>query len=80
MKHEIKVNKQAQIRLQEEEVQKVIKTAITFANHGYDLFYHPRPSGIDLSAHELIEMVEKETDLNVYGGVSGNQIKFRIRD
>jgi hypothetical protein len=82
MKQEIRVNKQAQKMLHEEEVQKVIREAITFANAGHHFFYHTKPIGIGLSSRDLIEMVEKETNETVYGGykcVSGNEIKFSIR-
>ena len=79
---EIRVNKIKQERLQFEEVQKVISRAITFANAGHEFFYFTRQTGIGLSAHELIEMVEKETNETVYGTkcVSGGEIKFCIRD
>ena len=80
---EIKVNKIKQKELHAEEVQKVLTRAITFANAGHEFFYYTRQTGIGLSAYELIEMIEEKTNETVYGGtkcISGNEIKFSIRN
>jgi len=80
---EIRINKEAQEKQQKEELNRVIVRAKTYANAGVEFFEFKRQRGIGLSAYELIEMVEKETNETVYGGtkcVSGDHIRFSIRN
>jgi len=80
---EIRINKEAQEKQQREELNRVIVRAKTYANAGVEFFEFKRQRGIGLSAYELIEMVEKETNETVYGGtkcVSGDHIRFSIRN
>lgn len=63
-----------------------INTIITIANHkaeeGIDTFHYPIPRNIDMSAHELIDKIEEETEDSVYGGykcISDGLIRFTIR-
>jgi hypothetical protein len=79
---EIKVNKQAQEQLHEEELKQVLTYAQSVANEGKEYFYHFKHRGTGLSSWELIQMVEKATNGTVYGGykcISDGSIKFSIK-
>ena len=80
---EIKINKNAQKKLHQQELQEVLSMAEFAANERKESFYHRKHRGTGLSTHELIEMVEKETNDSVFVGYKGIQdgsIKFTIRD
>lgn len=80
---EIRVNKTKQDQIHKEIVKEILLTAQEYANNGIDRFYYNIPTGIGLSTHALIDMVEKATNDTVYGGykcVHGKEIKFTIRD
>ena len=80
---EIRVNKQAQEKKQQEELNRVIVRAKTYADAGMEHFYFQRQRGIGLSAYELIQIVEEETNETVYSAIgkfSGDEIKFSIRN
>lgn len=79
----IKINKTAQEKLHQEELQEVLSMAEFAANSGKQSFYHTKHRDTGLSTHELIAMVEKETDDSVYVGYKGidnGSIRFTIRD
>lgn len=79
----IKINKTAQEKLHQEELQEVLSMAEFAANSGKQSFYHRKHRDTGLSTHELIAMVEKETNDSVYVGYKGidnGSIRFTIRD
>jgi hypothetical protein len=79
---EIKVNKNAQEQLHEEELKQVLTYAQSVANEGKEYFYHTKHRANGLSSWKLIEMVEEATNCTVYGGykcISDNSIKFTIK-
>ena len=80
---EIRVNKEAQEKLQREELQSVLDYAQSIANRGLEHFYHTKEKGNGLSSHELIAMVEKATNETVYGGykcINDGTIRFSIKN
>lgn len=79
----IQINKNAQEKLHQEELQEVLSMAEFAANTGKESFYHTKHRDTGLSTHELIDMVEKETNNSVfvgYKGINNGSIKFTIRD
>lgn len=79
----IEINKNAQEKLHQEELQKVLHMAESVANTGKESFYHTKHRGTGLSVHKLIAMVEKETNNSVfvgYKGIDNGSIRFIIRN
>lgn len=80
---EIRVNKDAQEKLQQEELQSVLNYAQSVANRGKEYFYHTKHKANGLSSWGLIQMVEEATNGTVYGGykcISDDSIKFSIKN
>ena len=79
----VKINKNKKNLNFKKHVWSIIEIAKQKANNGLDRFYYPIPHNEGINKYNLINEVEKETDLTVYGGykcVSNGVIKFSIRD
>jgi hypothetical protein len=80
---EIRVNKDAQEKLHQQELQSVLNYAQSVANQGKEYFYHTKHKANGLSSWGLIQMVEEATNDTVYGGykcISDDSIKFSIKN
>jgi hypothetical protein len=80
---QIKINKTAQEKLHQQELQEVLTYAQSAANEGKESFYHTKHRNTGLSSHELIDMVKKETNNSIfvgYGCIQDGTIRFTIRD
>jgi len=80
---EIRVNKDAQEKLHQQELQSVLNYAQSVANQGKEYFYHTKHKANGLSSWGLIQMVEEATNGTVYGGckcISDDSIKFSIKN
>ena len=80
---EIRVNKEAQEKLQREELRSVLNYAQSVANRGLEHFYHTKVQSNGLSIHGLIAMVEEATNETVYGGykcINDGTIRFSIKN
>lgn len=79
---EVRVNKSARERQVRDFLNNTIIMAQDVADRGRDRFRMRQPRNIGVGAHELIEMVERETNNTVYGGykcISDGFITFNIR-
>lgn len=80
---EIRVNKDAQEKLHQQELQSVLNYAQSVASEGKEYFYYTKQKANGLSSWGLIEMVEEATNGSVYGGskcISDDSIKFSIKN
>lgn len=78
----IEVNKNQQSINRRTHVNTIITIAKQKAEAGIDSFNYPTPRDADMSAYELIDEVEKETEDTVYGGhkcIQDGRIRFTIR-
>ena len=78
----IEVNKNQQRINKRTHINTIITIAKQKAKAGIERFSYPIPRNIDMSAYELIDEVEKETEETVYGGhkcIQDGTIKFTIR-
>ncbi|MAI41811.1 MAG: hypothetical protein CMP95_05090 [Gammaproteobacteria bacterium] len=79
---EIRVNKTARERKVRDFLNNTIIMAQDVADRGRDKFRMRYPRNIGCSPHELMAMVEKETNNTVYGGykcITDGFITFNIR-
>ena len=79
----IKINKNQQNLNFDKHVWTIIEISKQTANKGMNGFNYNIPRNQGISAHTLIDAVEKETEQSVYGGykcISNGVIKFSIRD
>lgn len=78
----IKLNKNQQIINQKTHIWTIIQIAKEKAEKGIQHFKYPIPRNIGISALEIIDAVENETEETVYGGhkcISDGLIRFTIR-
>jgi len=79
----IQVNKNQQAINFRTHVGTIITIAQQTAEVGRDRFNYPIPRGQGISAYDLIDEVENQTEESVYGGykcIRDGLIKFTIRD
>lgn len=78
----IQVNKNQQAINLRTHIWTIITIAEQKAKLGIEHFKYPTPKNIGISASELIDAVEEETEESVYGGtkcISDGLIRFSIR-
>ena len=79
----VEVNKNQQRINQRTYIWTIIEIAKQKAKIGIEHFKYPIPRNIGISAFELIDAVEEETEGSVYGGtkcISDGLIRFSIRN
>ena len=79
---EVRVNKSARQKQVRDFLNNTIIMAQDVADRGRDKFRMRYPRNIGLGPHELMDMVEKETNNTVYGGykcITDGFITFNIR-
>jgi hypothetical protein len=78
----ITINKNQQAMNFKTHVWTIITIAEQKAEAGIEHFKYPIPRNIGISSFELIDAVELETEMSVYGGtkcISDGMIRFSIR-
>jgi len=78
----IKLNKNQQIINHKTHIWTIIEIAKQKADNGIEHFKYPIPKNIGISAREIIDAVENETEETVYGGykcICDGFIRFTIR-